>query len=163
MRQPVDTGRRENPLAPERFERVLLVGTHLRGRHYGQRSCVPHQQVEHMAAPTRLSRTSLQPLPTGSRPHMAHCGLSGNVHRAAGIMVGGAGSRTQILKTPIAPATGVFCVRRLAQRQEQPRGCRAASVGTCPRPWTGIGLAALIANVVTAACCSGSERATPIW
>lgn len=31
------TGRRENPVAPERFERVLLVGTHLRGRHYGQR------------------------------------------------------------------------------------------------------------------------------
>jgi len=52
MRQPVDTGRRENPLAPERLERVLLVGTRLRGRHYGQRSCVPHQQVEHMAAPT---------------------------------------------------------------------------------------------------------------
>lgn len=24
------------------LERVLLVGTHLRGRHYGQRSCVPH-------------------------------------------------------------------------------------------------------------------------
>ena len=52
MQQPVDTGRRENPLAPERLERVLLVGTRLRGRHYGQRSCVPHQQVEHMAAPT---------------------------------------------------------------------------------------------------------------
>lgn len=71
MRQPVDTGRRENPLAPERLERVLLVGTRLRGRHYGQRSCVPHQQVEHMAAPTRLSGTSDQPLPTESRPHMA--------------------------------------------------------------------------------------------
>ncbi|MGA0565496.1 transposase [Ancylobacter sp. VNQ12] len=27
MRQPVDTGRQENPLAPERLERVLLVGT----------------------------------------------------------------------------------------------------------------------------------------
>ena len=74
MRQPVDTGRRENPHAPERLERVLLVGTHLRGRHYGQRSCVPHQQVEHMAAPTRLSRTSNQSLPTESRPHMARSG-----------------------------------------------------------------------------------------
>ncbi|WP_218650297.1 hypothetical protein, partial [Brevundimonas sp. P7753] len=54
-----------------RLERVLLVRTHLRGRHYGQRSCEPHQQVEHMAAPTRLSRTSNQSLPTESLPHMA--------------------------------------------------------------------------------------------
>ena len=40
MRQPVETGGRENPISPMRFERVLSVGTHLRGRHYGQRrSC----------------------------------------------------------------------------------------------------------------------------
>lgn len=81
MRQPVETGRRENLYAPERLERVLLVRTHLRGRHYGQRSCEPHQQVEHMAAPTRLSRTSNQSLPTESRPHMA---LSGNPAIPAG-------------------------------------------------------------------------------
>lgn len=31
---------------------------------------VPHQQVAHMAAPTRLSRTSDQLLPRGSRPDM---------------------------------------------------------------------------------------------
>jgi hypothetical protein len=56
MQQPVETGRQENPHSPERFERVLSVGTYLRGRHYGQRSCVPHQQVEHTAAPTSQRR-----------------------------------------------------------------------------------------------------------
>lgn len=56
MRQPVETGGRENPISPMRFERVFSVGTHLRGRHYGQRSFVPHQQVEHMAAPTSFVR-----------------------------------------------------------------------------------------------------------
>lgn len=56
MQKPVDTGRQENPTSPRRFERELLIGTHLRGRHYGQRSLVPHQQVEHMAAPTRFVR-----------------------------------------------------------------------------------------------------------
>jgi hypothetical protein len=31
------------------FDRDLI-----RGRHYGQRSCEPHKQAEHMAAPTNL-------------------------------------------------------------------------------------------------------------
>jgi hypothetical protein len=31
------------------FDRDLI-----RGRHYGQRSCEPHKQAEHMAAPTSL-------------------------------------------------------------------------------------------------------------
>ena len=56
MQKPVDTGRQENPTSPKRLERELLIGTHLRGRHYGQRSFVPHQQVEHMAAPTSFVR-----------------------------------------------------------------------------------------------------------
>jgi hypothetical protein len=56
MQKPVDTGRQENPASPKRLERELLIGTHLRGRHYGQRSFVPHQQVEHMAAPTSFVR-----------------------------------------------------------------------------------------------------------
>ena len=30
-----------------------MVGTRLREGHYGQRPCAPHQQVEHMAAPTK--------------------------------------------------------------------------------------------------------------
>src|SRR5215813_13916829 len=33
------------------FDRDLI-----RGRHYGQRSCEPHKQAEHMAAPTNLRR-----------------------------------------------------------------------------------------------------------
>jgi hypothetical protein len=31
------------------FDRDLI-----RGGHYGQRSCEPHKQAEHMAAPTNL-------------------------------------------------------------------------------------------------------------
>jgi hypothetical protein len=31
----------------------------------------PHQQAEHMAAPTSVASPSKKPLPTGSRPHMA--------------------------------------------------------------------------------------------
>jgi len=31
---------------------------------------VPHQQAEHMAAPTSIASPSKKPLPTGSRPHM---------------------------------------------------------------------------------------------
>jgi hypothetical protein len=37
--------------------------------------CAPHQQVEHMAAPTSFAETSKKPLPTESRPHMAQGGL----------------------------------------------------------------------------------------
>ena len=40
------------PNRPERLERVELSGTRPRGRHHGTRPCAPHQQVEHMAAPT---------------------------------------------------------------------------------------------------------------
>jgi hypothetical protein len=47
------------------FDRDLI-----RGRHYGQRSCEPHKQAEHMAAPTNL-QTWRKALPTRSRPHMA--------------------------------------------------------------------------------------------
>ena len=52
MLTSVDTGSGKTHLRQSASERVLLVGTCLRGRHYGQRPCVPHQQVEHMAAPT---------------------------------------------------------------------------------------------------------------
>ena len=65
MQQPVETARQENPHSPGRFERVLSVGTGLRERHYGQRSCVPHQQVEHTAAPT--STAELQEIPCQRR------------------------------------------------------------------------------------------------
>jgi hypothetical protein len=46
------SGDQDNPLVPTHlrmrpFERDLI-----RGEHYGQRSCEPHKQAEHMAAPT---------------------------------------------------------------------------------------------------------------
>jgi hypothetical protein len=52
MLTSVDTGSGKTHLRQSASERVLLVGTLLRGGHYGQRPNVPHQQVEHMAAPT---------------------------------------------------------------------------------------------------------------
>jgi hypothetical protein len=73
MQQPVDTGRQENPPSPVRFERELSVGTRLRGRHYGQRSCLPHQQVEHTAAPT--SHAELQKSTCQRRVMSAEPGL----------------------------------------------------------------------------------------
>jgi hypothetical protein len=42
----------------------------IRGGHYGQRSCEPHQQAEHMAAPTSEVTWRFS-LPIRSRPHMA--------------------------------------------------------------------------------------------
>src|SRR5262245_21379274 len=39
------------------FDRDLI-----RGRHYGQRSCEPHKQAEHMAAPTNLQTSPVCPL-----------------------------------------------------------------------------------------------------
>ena len=51
------------------FDRDLI-----RGGHYGQRSCEPRIQAEHMAAPTNPAYVK-KPLPTGSRPHMAHNGI----------------------------------------------------------------------------------------
>ena len=66
MQQPVETGRQENPQFAGRLERVLSVGTRLRGRHYGQRSCVPHQQVEHTAAPTSKAELQKNPCQRGA-------------------------------------------------------------------------------------------------
>ena len=48
----------------------------IRGGHYAQRSCEPHQQAEHMAAPTRPA-TCTKSLPTRSRPHMAQTARRG--------------------------------------------------------------------------------------
>ena len=50
--EPVDPANQDNPLMPAHcrmrdFDRDLI-----RGGHYGQRSREPHQQAEHMAAPT---------------------------------------------------------------------------------------------------------------
>src|SRR5262245_19745136 len=53
------------------FDRDLI-----RGGHYGQRSCEPHKQAEHMAAPTQACDVRKKSLPTRSRPHMALSGLA---------------------------------------------------------------------------------------
>jgi len=58
MLTSVDTGSGKTHLRQSASERVELVGTCLRGGHYGQRPTVPHQQVEHMAAPTKTHRTN---------------------------------------------------------------------------------------------------------
>jgi hypothetical protein len=50
---------------------MRVVGRDLiRGGHYGQRSCEPHQKAEHMAAPTNAQNVK-KLLPIRSRPHMA--------------------------------------------------------------------------------------------
>src|SRR5271166_5869940 len=49
------------------FDRDLI-----RGRHYGQRSCEPHKQAEHMAAPTNLQREILLANP-GPSTHGTDC------------------------------------------------------------------------------------------
>ena len=61
------------------FDRDLI-----RAGHYGQRSCEPHQQAEHMAAPTNAALVK-KPLPTRSRPHMA---LSGPRRAAMACTIG---------------------------------------------------------------------------
>ena len=54
MLTSVDTGSGKTHLRHSASEREELVGTCLRGGHYGQRPTVPHKQVEHMAAPTEV-------------------------------------------------------------------------------------------------------------
>ncbi len=46
---------------------------------------VPHQQAGHMAAPTSTASPSLNPLPTGSRPHMAIIAPSGLPFGTSGV------------------------------------------------------------------------------
>ena len=43
------------------FDRDLI-----RGGHYGQRSCEPHQQAEHMAAPTNAALVTKSPCQLGA-------------------------------------------------------------------------------------------------
>jgi hypothetical protein len=56
MPASVDTGSGKTHSRQSASKRVKLVGTLLRGGHYGQRPTVPHQQVEHMAAPAEEHR-----------------------------------------------------------------------------------------------------------
>ena len=66
MRQPVETGRWENPLSPLRLERVLSVrDPSSRKALWPAAHVVPHQQVEHTAAPTSQRRASKKTLANG--------------------------------------------------------------------------------------------------
>src|SRR5690348_13107754 len=71
MRKAVETPKPENPFSPVRFERVLLVGTGLRGWHYGQRRCEAASTGRTHGSTDLKRRTSKKLLPNGSRPHMA--------------------------------------------------------------------------------------------
>jgi len=48
-------GDRDTPLVPKRLRTRAFDWDPIRGGHYGQRSCEPHQQAEHMAAPTNAA------------------------------------------------------------------------------------------------------------
>ena len=45
------SGDQDNPFGPEHCQMRAIDRDLIRGGHYGQRSCEPHQQAEHMAAP----------------------------------------------------------------------------------------------------------------
>jgi hypothetical protein len=68
--EPVDSGDHDNPLVPLHCRMRGIDRDLIRGGHYGQPSCEPHQQAEHMAAPISGATWRFS-LPTRSRPHMA--------------------------------------------------------------------------------------------
>jgi hypothetical protein len=57
MQRRVDPAIRTTHLGHSIVECVLL--TLIRGGHYGQRSCVPRKQAEHMAAPTQCCNVKI--------------------------------------------------------------------------------------------------------
>src|SRR6476469_6330698 len=57
------------------FDRELI-----RGGHYGQRSCVPRKQAEHMAAPTNAAKREENPCQPGA-VHTSHCILRNSGYR----------------------------------------------------------------------------------
>jgi hypothetical protein len=64
MQDPVEPGSGTTHKCQSILECELWSGP-LREGHYGQRSCVPQQQVEHMAAPTSLAETFNKTLANG--------------------------------------------------------------------------------------------------
>ena len=53
--------------------RMRLVDRDLiRGGHYGQRSCEPHQKAEHMAAPTNAAKCEKSSCQPGADSDIAH-------------------------------------------------------------------------------------------
>ena len=66
------------------FDRDLI-----RGGHYGQRSCEPHQQAEHMAAPTNaalVKKTLANPEPSTHGPKPT-CKSRGSMSAYRGIVL----------------------------------------------------------------------------
>src|SRR5258705_11396134 len=49
------SGDQDNPLVPAHCRMRVYDRDLIRGGHYGQRSCEPHLQAEHMAAPTNAA------------------------------------------------------------------------------------------------------------
>jgi hypothetical protein len=55
------SGDQDNPLVPAHYRMRVFDRDLIRGGHYGQRSCEPHLQAEHMAAPTKPEDFFCQP------------------------------------------------------------------------------------------------------
>src|SRR3977135_917708 len=49
------SGDQDNPPTPTHCRMRVIDRDLIRGGHYGQRSCEPHKQAEHMAAPTNAA------------------------------------------------------------------------------------------------------------
>jgi|NGEPerStandDraft_6_1074524.scaffolds.fasta_scaffold39584_1 hypothetical protein len=49
------SGDQDNPLSPTHCRMRVIDRDLIRGGHYGQRSCEPRKQAEHMAAPTNAA------------------------------------------------------------------------------------------------------------
>src|SRR4051794_9283681 len=91
------------------FDRDLI-----RGGHYGQRSCEPHKQAEHMAAPTSLRREE-SPCQPGAvhtwhiaAPDVCDGTSAGGEsrHRIPGASVGRAATGHKTLPTGVTPRDG---------------------------------------------------------
>jgi hypothetical protein len=63
------SGDQDNPLVPSHCRMRVFDRDLIRGGHYGQRSCEPHLQAEHMAAPTNAAY--VKKVLANSEPHMA--------------------------------------------------------------------------------------------
>ena|SRR6516225_6488330 len=53
------SGDQDNPLVPLHLRMRPFDRDLIRGGHYGQRSCEPRKQAEHMAAPTKAANVQI--------------------------------------------------------------------------------------------------------
>src|SRR5258705_6854266 len=70
------SGDQDNPLVPAHCRMRVYDRDLIRGGHYGQRSCEPHLQAEHMAAPTNAAKREESSCQLGAAL-VAACPLSG--------------------------------------------------------------------------------------